>query len=221
VEYFRKYHRYDKRIYVDSPNDIITEHENYYKKYPGADWDPANFFGPYASRYSLTKDGYVNSPKPTSTQLKVTVDSILYSEDSLLCVAFLVLELKYDSIKGLENKRKEGRNFDGKVIIGFRKSKENSFQIYPVENYSVIGYEDYEEAAKELEYFYFKKLKNTSLGGIYTGLKFKQNVGGGKDFFEKSPYFQKHKSGLYNFQMYRHLGKEKPYAYLNCSRTDN
>lgn len=63
---------------------------------------------------------------------------------------------------------------------------------------------------------YFNRLKGIgSTGSIYEGMKFKQNIRD-KDFFEKSPYFQKHESGLYNFQMYRYLGKDCFYEYLSC-----
>src|SRR5699024_8062136 len=57
VEYFRKYHRY-----TNNYDSIKKLREKYYKGYPGADWDPANFFEPYASRFDLKKEKYVNSP---------------------------------------------------------------------------------------------------------------------------------------------------------------
>ncbi|MFV0290455.1 MAG: hypothetical protein ACK5IJ_06075 [Mangrovibacterium sp.] len=215
VEYFRQYHRYDDKVYIDDPDSIKAERKAYCNKYPGADRDPANFFEPYATRFSLEKDEYINSTLPTDSQLKVVVDSIVYSRDSLFCVAFLVIELKYDNIKGLENARVEDRRFDGKAVIGYRDGKEKPFSIYPITNFSITGFQNYKETVDELEYLYFNMLKNSSLGGIYKGHKFNQNVGD-KDFFNKSPYFKKHKNGMYNFMMYRYLGKEYQYNYQFC-----
>src|SRR5690554_6583206 len=63
VEYFRKYHRYDFKIYVNSSDSLKQEYEEYYQKYPGANRDPANFFEPYASRFDLKQDKYVKSPR--------------------------------------------------------------------------------------------------------------------------------------------------------------
>lgn len=215
VEYFRKYHREDLKIYVNSPDSVKQKYDQYYKKYPGADWDPANFFEPYSIRFDLKKDEYVNSPIPTEKQLTVTADTIVYSKDSLFCVALLVLYLHYDAVKGLEQMRDEGREFSAKAVIGYRVNAGEPFNIYPLTNHSVIGFESYEAASIMIKDLYFNRLKGTTLGGIYRGMKFKQNVGD-KDFFSKSPYFQKHKSGLYNFQMYRHLGKDYPYHYQQC-----
>ena len=63
---------------------------------------------------------------------------------------------------------------------------------------------------------YFNRLKGIgSTGSVYQGTHFKQNVGE-KGFFEKSPYFQKYNDEFFNFQMYRHLGKDYPYQYLSC-----
>ncbi|PIE50595.1 MAG: hypothetical protein CSA38_02165 [Flavobacteriales bacterium] len=216
VEYFRKYHRYDKKIYVNSTDRLKKEHQEYYKKYPGADRDPANFFEPYATRYSLAKDDYVSSTKPTKSQLNVKTNTIIYSQDSLFCVAFLIIELKYDDIDGLESKRDNNSRYDGKAVIGYRKNIENSFQIYPLNKHKVTGFENYETTATMLKNLYFNNLKGKgSAGGIYEGMTFNQNVGD-KYFFTESPYFKKHKSGLYNFMMYRHLGKEYQYNYQFC-----
>ena len=216
VEYFRKYHRYDFEIYVDSPDNVRKKYDNYYSKYPGAIRDPANFFEPYASRYSLKEDKYVTSPLPTNEQLTVTTETVVYSEDSLFCVAFLIIKGNYNQMEGIEGNMAQGREYDAKAIIGYRRDIEKPFDIYPLKNYSVIGFESYEAAAIMLEDLYFNKLKGKgSTGRIYEGKQFKQNVGD-QEFFEKAPYFEKHKSGLFNFQMYRYLGKDYPYRYLRC-----
>jgi hypothetical protein len=218
VEYFRKYHKYDKIIYINSPDSLKKEHQEYYKKYPEAERDPANFFEPYATRFSLVIDDFVSSPRPTRNQLNVKTDTVIYSQDSLLCVAFLIVESKYDDIDGLESKRDNNRKFDGNAVIGYRQNIENSFQIYPLTKHKVIGFENYETTATMLKNLYFNNLKGKgSTGSVYDGLRFNHNVGD-KDFFKKSPYFKKHKNGLYNFMMYRYLGKEYKYNYQFCEQ---
>lgn len=216
VEYFRKYHRYDFKIYENSQDSLKQEYEKYYQKYPGANWDPANFFEPYASRFDLKQDKYVQSPIPTEKQLTVTTDTIVYSKDSLFCVAFLILNLHYDEIKDLEQKRDKDREYSAKAVIGYRTNTEEPFDIYPLKKHSVTGFESYKAASTMIKDLYFNRLKGIgSTGSVYEGMKFKQNVGD-KDFFEKSPYFQKYNDKFFNFQMYRHLGKDYPFQYLSC-----
>ena len=55
VEYFRKHHRYASQ-YIDDSDSLRNIREEHYKTYPGAKWDPANFFEPYASRFNLKND---------------------------------------------------------------------------------------------------------------------------------------------------------------------
>ena len=216
VEYFRKYHRYDNKVYINSSDSLKNENQERYKNYCGAVRDPANFFEPYATRFSLLRDDYVSSPKSTGNQLNVETDTIIYSEDSLFCVAFLIIELKYDDIDGLESKRDNNSRFDGSAVIGYRKNTERPFQIYPLTKHTVIGFNSYKTVATTLKNLYFKNLKGKgSTGSVYEAEVFKQNVGE-KGFFTESPYFKKRKSGLYNFMMYRHLGKEHEYNYQLC-----
>lgn len=211
VEYFRKYHHYTHNY--DSINKLKEEH---YKEYPGADWDPANFFEPYASRFDLEKDKYVNSPIQTKKQLTVTTDTIVYSKDSLFCVAIILIEGKYKELESIETKMRKGREYDAKAIIGYRTNIDEPFDIYPLRKHSVVGFESYKAASVMIRDLYFNKLKGKGGGGgIYRKMHFKQNVGD-KDFFEKSPYFKKYDDIFFNFQMYRHLGKDYPYQYLSC-----
>lgn len=215
VEYFRLYHRYEYNAinYLDSIKKLS---DKYYQKYPQAKWDAANFFEPYASRYSLQKDTYVNSPLPTKDQLLVTTDTIYYNKTGLLCVAFLVIELRYSKINGLEDARDKGREFDANAIIGFRVSKDSLFRIYPLEKHRVTGFSSYKEAAKVLEDLYCNHLIGLGCtGSVYEDMMFKQNVGDNA-FFEKAPYFQRYDNTTYNFQMYRHLGKNYHFDYHYC-----
>jgi hypothetical protein len=219
VEYFRKYHDYETDVYVNSPDNIKKEQEEYYSKYVGADIDPANFFEPYANRFNLKRDRSVTSPFPTIDQLEVTTDTIVYNEDELICFAFLVIKGKYSHAKDLEEARDNGREYDARAVIGLRQTKEAPFEIYPVTKFSAIGYEAYNTAVEQIKNLYFTKLKGDYTEGTqYTGKNtFNSNVGD-KYFFKKSPYFKKTKNGLYYFQIYKELkGNTKEYQYQKCN----
>ncbi len=213
VEYFRLFHRYE---YDDDrlPDSVKNKAYEYYQNYPQARWDAANFFEPYATRYSLVKNNYVNSPLPTKDQLKVTTDTIFYNKTGLLCMAILVIENNYSNIKGLEDDRDKGREFDATAVIGTRDSINEFLKIYPRDEQKVTGFESYYAAAATLKNLYCKELISMSGSAftVFEGKKFKQNVGD-DDFFENSPYFQKYDSATYNFQMYRHLGKDYRFNY--------
>jgi len=217
IEFFRKYHRYDMKLYVNSSDSLKRQYAIYYKKYPGAERDPANFFEAYASRYSLETEEYVNSPFQSKEQMSVTVDTIIYNEDKLFCIAFAVINLHYDEVEGLESKREKGREFDALAVIGYRESINSPFNIYPLTKHKAIGFESFNAAAKMLKDLYFNHLKGKgSAGTVYEGLRFKHNVGDNY-FFSNSPYFQKHKSGNFNFQMYRYRNEDLLYKYFDCN----
>lgn len=221
VENYRLHHRYDLRNQKQDEKEIFIEKKemakDYYKRFPTAELDPANFFEPYASRFSLAEDRYIASPNPTSEELNIEVDTVIYSSDSLRFFAVLVVELNYQAIEGLEEKRSFNRRFDSKAIMGLRNETTNSLQIYPLTKHKVTGFETAESAASELRMLYFNHLKGKgSTGTVFEGMNFDHNVGDA-DFFEKSPYFKKHPSGLFYFQMYRHLGEDYKYNYLKCN----
>lgn len=176
--------------------------------------DPANFFEPFSVRYNIVKEAYVGSPKATDQQLSVNAEEIIYSNDSLFCLALVILEKKYDSVPELQPLI-SNRRFSGKAIIGYRSKQGDKFSIYPLSEFSVAGMDSYAKTKSILKDFYFSKLHGTGRSGsIYEGIRFGQNVGD-KNFFKKSPYFKRHDSGLYNFQVYRHLGEDKPYEYIS------
>lgn len=206
VEYYRLYSNYERyHIPTYPPKEYeakVKQIEDHYKKYPYAKYDPANFFEPYACRYSLIKDRYVNSPLPTASQLEVITDTIVYSKNLLLCFAFLVVHNKYNSINGLEDDRNKGREYDANAVIGCRSSLKDPFEIYPPYQFNVTGFASYEDALKISKNLFFKKLvKGGSGSPIFSGMHFKQNVGD-EDFFEKSPFFRKTRQGFYYFQLY-------------------
>lgn len=214
VEYFRKYHNYEGEIYSNSPDSIKKKNNEYYSKYAGADIDAANFFEPYATRFNLKRDKYVASPLSTAQQLEVKTDTILYDKNELICFAFLIIKLNYSSIDGFEEVRGEDRRYDARAVIGLRSNKNSPFEIYPVTEYNVIGFEGYKSAIEELKANYFRNLAKIGAPsfGMYQGLKL-INVGD-NSFFDKSPYFKKTREGLYYFQVHKELnGHVKKYDY--------
>lgn len=214
IEYFRKYHNYDFEMFINSPDSIKKKHDDYYAKYLGADWDPENFFIPYASRFSLKEKKNINSPIATSEQLKVTTDAILYNKNQTICFAFVIIEQNYTILEGFKD---EIKSIDAKAVIGLRNNKEEAFEIYPVSKYDVIGFGDANKAIKDIEKYYFTALKGDGLAGTQYEDKnsFNSNVGDA-DFFEKAPFFHKTNKGLYFFQLYQELGDLKEFKYQKC-----
>lgn len=209
VEYFRLYYRYDLHNIYNVSEEFLKridrERKEYYQKNPYAETDPSNFFEPYANRFDLAKNTYVASPLPTKDQIRVTTDTIIYSPNKLICFAFLVVKGEYSHINSLENPMDIGREYDAKAIIGIKSNEKDSFEIYPADQFSTIGFENYKSAVNELKRMFFNNLKRVGSGGspIYLNFPFKQNVGD-DNFFEKSSYFIKDKrTNLFYFQLYK------------------
>lgn len=202
VEYFRQFKDYSGYL----KDSIEMEH-------PNSQWDPANFFEPYASLYSLVKDNYINSPLPTQTQMTITVDTIIYNNDGLFCVALLCLNLHYDIIKGVEDKRDLGREYSAKAIIGYRDSINEPFKIYPLDTFIVVGFESCRSAISCIKNMFFNQLKGTSLPMLYKNGYYECNLND-SSFFQ-SVIFKKYKKGYYNFQLYRYMGSVYEYQYFS------
>lgn len=204
VEYFRLFKDYSG-CHKDS---IEIEH-------PNSQWDPANFFEPYASRYSLAKDNYINSPLPTQKQITITVDTIIYNTDSLFCVAFICIYSHYDIIKGVENACRIGREYDAKSVIGFRENINEPLDIYPLNTFSAVGYQDCKSAISILKDLYFNELKGSSLPFLFESGEYEHNLNDSIIFnsilFKKNIKYPE----FYNFQLYRYNGKIKTFNYYS------
>lgn len=211
IEYYRKYCCYGNRR--DSSK---------FSKHPYSQGDPSNFFVPYGSRYDLKIDNYVNSPLPTETQVTPHVVNIVYSPDSLKCVALVCVESHFDDIPPLEKEPLEYREFDGRIILGIRDSMNYNFKIYPYNNYSAIGFESCRYALEGIRHILFKELKGYIIGendARCKGEKYLHNLDE-PEFFETAPDFQKNKSekfkDYYNCQLYCKYWKDiYPYQYYS------
>ena len=202
VEYYRLY-----SLYGTATDTIdLIEH---YKKYPYAEEDPANFFNPYACRFR--KDGdFTNSPLPTSSQIAVDVDTIIYDKTGNLFVAFVCVENKYSKVSYLKDR---GHFYEGRAMIGYRDTITDSIKVYPLTNFMAACMDTREIALYLVKHDYMTYLKGSYLAGsVYGTNKFNTNVGD-IDFFEKSQYFQKYDSTHYYFQMYSGLDEIEEYKY--------
>lgn len=205
VEYYRLYCRYTSEELDTYYNDSI---------HSDAQWDPANFYEPYACRYNEELQCYINSPIETIYQLKVEVDTILYDNTACLCFAFLSI---YQNYKNVSHLKKRPSGYDAKAIIGIRKCTDDAFNVYPVTNFIAFNYTNKDACIRDLKYLYSHRLKGSSLAGsVYQEMTFNANVGDSR-FFEDSPFFQPFDERRLNCQMYKHLGKiyEYNYHYMN------
>lgn len=173
--------------------------------------DPANFFSPYAIRLNHQTLEYEASHFITSKEITVNVDTIVYSKDSLLCVALIGIE---DHYANLYIKQKNMYPYDGRAVIGCRDSIDSPFQIYPFLKFAIIGYGSLNEVFKDLRYYYFIDIvgdggpTGTNLEGyIYT------NGLGNPNFFIDAPNFKRNEYGEYKFKYYLDGDKEVPYNY--------
>lgn len=117
--------------------------------------DPANIYLPYAIRYNAQSMEYEGSPLPASEQISVNTDTIVYSPDSLLCVALITIDNHFADIPPYEPKRGQIGKYDGRALIGYRKNIRNQFNIYPFTMYSVIGLDNPKIVEDLLHKYYF------------------------------------------------------------------
>ena len=167
-------------------------------------FEQINFYKPYSERFDTIHKKYIPSPIPTDQQLIVRTERIEYSKDSCFCFAILLIENHFSSLKGFEDARVLGRFYDSQAIIGYRKSKNDIFKIYPDDLFKATGFTDKNTPVEIVERDYSCKLKKfgSVAGSIYRDKTFNENVGDSL-FFENSPFFQKYNDTTFNFQMYR------------------
>lgn len=178
--------------------------------------DPANFYSPLAQRETLG-DYYVASPLPTATQLRVFVDTILYSKDGNLCFALLIVRTNYTDLKNFQYRSKDCP-YDAHAVVGYRENDSMPYTQYPVQAFGIIGMDSYGETKRMIRAQYFRLLK-TAVGSyftVYGGCPYKYGIGD-PEFFDESPLFQKYDSTRYNFQMYRKDGEDLEYPIRKAS----
>lgn len=187
------------------------------------DWndshDPANFYFPYAQRETIDSV-YVASPLPTSSQIKVFVDTILYNADGNICFALLIIKAKYSDFKNFQKEFKT-YPYSACAIVGYRENNSMPYTLYPVNAFSAMS-DTYKEAKRVIRECYFLSL-NQATGDYYSVFNqqpYKYNIGDPK-FFDESPLFQKYDSTRYNFQMYHNEGNNYEYPIRIASSINN
>ena len=220
IEYYRLHYPYNLELRLKQAVQVtegsaeekeITEQlERHFQKYPKVKNDPAKFYKPYACRYSLKINDYVNSPVPTRKQVSVSTDSIIYNKDASLCIAFLCIEYKFDDIEGLESRP---HTFSAAAMVGYRKHPKDTLKTYPLSFYRLMVYDKKKTIVGDLIELYSTRLKGRiEPWSIYGNVRFNHNVGE-KKFFKESPLFMKYNDSTYYFQMYRALGEDFRYDY--------
>ena len=201
IEYYRIHHLYD--------TDTV-DYKQHYQKYPYARIDPANFYVPYGCRIVENESKFISSPYPTNSQLNVSVDTIIYDNTGNLFITFICIENKFSKIPYIKD---TAHRFDGRAMIGYRDTSDNSIKVYPLTNFMAIGLKNKEDALHSIKKDYMNNLKGSYLAGsVYGTAKFEENIGD-NDFFIKSQLFKKYDSKHYLFQMYKDLGEISEYKY--------
>ena len=164
-------------------------------------------FYPYAYRFNEKKGKYVASPFRTDTQVNVSVDTIVYSKDSLRSVVLVIIENHPSKHKDLLSS-KDSIWFDGMAVIGYRFDKRKDFYLFPIVFWSMIGNSTYSDTRNDLRSFYFKRIRGT----ISQDCEYPCGIGDSA-FFSLAPVFKKDSLGRYYFETYRDQGKT--YQYYN------
>lgn len=163
-------------------------------------------FTPYALRFR-TDYKRVASPIRTDERISLDVDTLTYSQDSLYCVALVIVKVKNDMNPNFEIP-KDSCYYDGRAIIGMRNDKDCPFYLYPIDVWTIIGDHSYGIARRELRNFYFNRIKGfASWDGKYScGI-------GDPEFFNSAPDFKLDTLGCHLFESFNDLGKR--YQYYN------
>jgi len=180
--------------------------------------DPGfHIFKSYIEQYSEELGTWTVSPVPAKDQYEITIDTIVYSNNGLRCIAFVVTR-KIDIKQSEYDVNCESDiKFDAWAWIGIRTHLNDQFKIAPSQTFAVLSFSG-ESAVKGLEELYYTKLKEVhSMQAPFSKLLFEQNVGDSA-FFEKAPYFQMFDRNKYEgqicfdgpayiFQIYYSLGR--------------
>lgn len=163
-------------------------------------------YTPYALRFR-TDYKRVASPIRTDERISLAVDTLTYSQDSLYCVALVIVKVKNDKNPDFEIP-KDSCHYDGMAIIGMRKDKDCPFYLFPIAVWTIIGDHSYRIARRELRNFYFNRIKGfESWDGKYScGI-------GDPEFFNSAPDFKLDSLGCHLFESFNDLGKR--YQYYN------
>ena len=95
-------------------------------------------------------------------EVRIDVDSIIYSHDSLKLFAFTIV-----SIPDYESKIANKLYFDGMDMIGYRSSKKDLWSIWHFGQYSPSGYDNYNKVRNLFRWYYLGDGKFKNDNGTY------------------------------------------------------
>lgn len=146
IETYRMYHRYDLK-------KGTPEYEEYYKNLP--------LFVRYNSTFFsiLTSYGHENNKirvfsNPTDKNLKVSIDTVIYTQSRDTCFATVVTE--FLNIEDPDFVNTEYK-FTPLAVIAFRDSTSDDFDVYPICSGKVLSYKD---AVRDIRGRFFNDYRN-------------------------------------------------------------
>lgn len=158
---------------LEIENDIDS---SYLSQIPGTAEREADPFKDFFLGFDYAEDKWVLSPWKTEATLKITTEGIVYSEDSLLCLAIVGVELHDTLDHGIRFGNGRGWKFCARTFAGCRSSKSEPFKIYPDGN--MESGPTMQKVVKEVSFFY----------GKY------------RNVFEECELFRRRANGHYNFE---------------------
>ncbi len=165
-----------------------------------------SLYTPYILSFR-TDNKRIASSIRTDSRISLAVDTLTYSQDSLLCMALVIVREKNEKKNGVDMP-KDSCCYDGRAIIGMRKNKDSPFYLFPFTLLTILGFPNYSDARTELRNFYFNRIKKlSSLDGK------KMSGIGDSEFFKSTPEFKKDSLGFYQFESFEDMGKR--YQYYN------
>lgn len=163
-------------------------------------------YTPYILKISKDGKSFINQTR-TDESISLVVDTLTYSQDSLLCMALVIVKVKNEEKLG-SDMPEDSCCYDGRAIIGMRKNKDIPFYLFPYRQWTLLGCNNYSITRTDLRNFYFNRIRElSSLDGK------KMSGIGDPEFFKSSPEFKTDSSGSYAFESFMDLGKR--YHYYN------
>lgn len=181
-------------------------------------WDPLNIFYPYAVEQVHDTGKIVAFNIPCTQFISVSVDTIRYSPDSLLCVALLIIN---DHYTNKYYKERKGNVYDGVAVIGYRENVNSGFQLFPMDKLVVHSFPEPREVQCILRRFYFNDIiaSGGASGTNRQGLEYTCGIGD-DNFFKYSPDFMLNEYLDYNFKYYLYRGITFPLNYPGNRRIE-
>ncbi|MDE6636235.1 MAG: hypothetical protein K2K09_06475, partial [Lachnospiraceae bacterium] len=182
--------------------------------------DYAVRYSSYATRSLRNSNVSTFYPQPVSTQIDVTTDKIFYSNDSLKCAAFIVVDIHFDILPEFEDPKSKHK-YEGFAIYGVRNSIDSPFKIYPINSltvssrYSDVSVKRFLETA-----FNTKEIRDCGTAGTYMEKRDHKYWFGHEKFFEDSPDFKTDSSGVFWCEYNYHpvIKPVRKYFYSNRDR---